>query len=409
MDYPKLRYIEAFPVEVDNFTRIYIRDPLNYAKTPLLLPAPTYFIISHFDGQHSLVDIQEAFAQQFQQVLPREKINDLIQQLDQYHYLESERFAALRHEIHEAFYRSPVRHMAHADTCYSSRPDVFAEQTAAFFREPQGPGLPQTEQASAPPIRGLIAPHIDLRVGGTAYAYGYKELAERCDADLFILLGTSHYGMENLFVATEKDYNTPLGPVKTDREFIHALQKRYNEDLFADELLHRTEHSLEFQTLFLQYVFGNKRPFTIVPLLISSFHHMVISQTPPVEVSRVAAFLDALKATIAASNKKVCFVAGVDFAHVGQKFGDEGPLTDAFLNWVENEDRRLIQALESVDHTDFFAQIAKDNDRRRVCGFAPMYTFLHLVEAKEGKLLKYDRSIDPATQSSVSFASMAFY
>lgn len=409
MDYPKLRYIEAFPVEVDNLTRIYIRDPLNYAKTPLLLPYPTYFIITHFDGHHSLVDIQEAFARQFQQALPREKIGDIVQQLDQYHYLESERFAALRHEIHDAFYRAPVRDMAHADTCYSSRPDVFTEQATAFFQSPQGPGLPQGELVSAPPIRGLIAPHIDLRVGGPAYACGYKELAERCDADLFILLGTSHYGMENLFVATEKDYNTPLGPVKTDREFLRALQSRYQEDLFADELLHRTEHSLEFQTLFLQYLLGDKRSFTIVPLLVSSFHHMVMSKTPPVEVPRVATFLNALKATIAESNKKICFVAGVDFAHVGQKFGDEGPLTEAFLNWVENEDRRLIQALESVDHADFFAQIAKDDDRRRVCGFAPMYTFLHLVEAREGKLLKYDRSVDPATQSSVSFASMAFY
>ena len=34
MDYPKLRYIEAFPVEVENGTRIYIRDPLNYAPEP---------------------------------------------------------------------------------------------------------------------------------------------------------------------------------------------------------------------------------------------------------------------------------------------------------------------------------------------------------------------------------------
>jgi len=409
MDYPKLRYIEAFPVEADNLTRIYIRDPLNYAKTPLLVPYQTYFIMTHCDGQHSLADIQAAFTQQFKQVLPREKIHDLIRQLDQYHYLESERFATLRNEIHDTFYRAPVRDMAHADTCYSSRPEVFTEQTTAFFRGPQGPGLPQTGKMAAPPLRGLIAPHIDLRVGGTAYAYAYKELAERCDADLFILLGTSHYGMENLFVATEKDYNTPLGPVSTDREFIRAFQARYPEDLFADQLLHRTEHSLEFQTLFLQYVFGNSRPFTIVPILVSSFHHMVISKTPPVEVSRVAAFLEALKATIAESQKKICFVAGVDFAHVGQKFGDEGPLTDAFLNWVRNEDHRLIQALEKVDHADFFTQIAKDADRRRVCGFAPMYTFLHLVEAKEGKLLKYDRSIDPATQSSVSFASMAFY
>lgn len=53
--------------------------------------------------------------------------------------------------------------------------------------------------------------------------------------------------------------------------------------------------------------------------------------------------------------------------------------------------------------------VAKDGDRRRVCGFAPMYTFLHLVDATHGKLLKYDRSIDPITQSSVSFASLAFY
>jgi predicted class III extradiol MEMO1 family dioxygenase len=38
-----------------------------------------------------------------------------------------------------------------------------------------------------------------------------------------------------------------------------------------------------------------------------------------------------------------------------------------------------------------------------------MYTMLHLLDAKHGKLLKYDRSLDRQTQSSVSFASVAFY
>jgi len=197
--------------------------------------------------------------------------------------------------------------------------------------------------------------------------------------------------------------------VKTDREFIRALQQNYSEDLFADEILHRTEHALEFQTLFLRYVFGGKREFTVVPILVSSFHHMILNQTPPAEDSRIASFLNALKETIAQSGRKVCLVAGVDFAHVGQKFGDQGPLTQEFLDWVEAEDRRLIQALEKVDHADFFAQIAKDGDRRRVCGFSSMYTFLHVVDASQGKLLQYDRSIESATQSSVSFASLAFY
>lgn len=408
LDYPRLRYIEAMPIEEENRTRIYIRDPLSYAQTPLLLPYHTYFIISHFDGQHSLVDIQEAFAKQFGQVLPREQIHDLVQQLDEYYYLDSPRFAAFQNEIHSAFRRSSVREMAHADTCYSSQPEEFRTQTAALFHSPDGPGLPNTGDAALPPVRGLIVPHIDLRVGGAAYAYGYKELAERCEADVFILLGTSHYGAQDLFVATDKDFNTPLGPVRTNREFIRALQQNYGEDLLASELIHRTEHSLEFQTLFLQYVFGQSREFTIVPILVTSFHHMILTKTPPAETPRVAEFLDALRTTIAQCGKKVCFVAGVDFAHVGQKFGDKEPLTQDFLNWVESEDQRLIEALENVDHASFFAEIAKNGDQRRVCGFAPMYTFLHLIDAKQGKLLKYAYA-ETAPQSAVSFASLAFY
>jgi len=408
LDYPRLRYIEAVPIEEAGRTRIYIRDPLNYAQSPLLLPYPTYFIISYFDGQHSPVDIQEAFAKQFGQILPREQIHDIIEQLDEYYYLDSPRFVALQSEIHAAFRRTPIREMAHADTCYSSQPEEFRTQTAALFNGADGPGLPNGGNVTLPAIRGLIAPHIDLRVGGAAYAWGYKELAERCDAELFILLGTSHYGAQDLFVTTDKDYNTPLGPVKTDREFVRALQQNYEEDLLASELIHRTEHSLEFQTLFLQYIFGQSRNFTIVPILVTSFHHMILTKTPPAETPRVAAFLDALRTTIAQCGKKVCFVAGVDFAHVGQKFGDQGPLTQDFLNWVESEDRRLIQALEKVDHASFFAEIAKNGDQRRVCGFAPMYTFLHLVEAKQGRLLKYAYA-ETAPQSAVSFASLAFY
>jgi MEMO1 family protein len=409
MDYPKLRPIEAFPVEVEGETRIYVRDPLNYTKNQIVVSYPAYFILSHFDGRHSLLDIQEAFARQFGQVLSSDKVREVVDQLDQFYFLDSGRFAQLRQEALDAFRLSPVREMAHADTCYSSQAEEFTKQAASFFGGAEGPGLPSADSQPRPPVRGIIAPHIDLRVGGPCYAWAYKELAERCDADLFILLGTSHYGMGQLFVSTEKDYSTPLGAVKTDREFIRALQRQYSGDLFADEILHRTEHSLEFQTLFLQYVLGGRRDFSVVPILVSSFHHLVVSRTPPAQDPRVAAFLGALKETIARSGRKVCFVAGVDFAHVGQKFGDQGPLTEEFLDWVKAEDHRLIQALEKVDHADFFAQIAKDGDRRRVCGFSPMYTFLHLVDATQGKLLKYDRSVESATQSSVSFASLAFY
>ena len=94
LDYPRLRPVEAFPVSVENDTRIYLRDPQNYAAELLLLPPVTYFILSHFDGQHSLADIQEAFARQFSQVLPGEQMRSLIAQLDAAYYLDSDRFAA---------------------------------------------------------------------------------------------------------------------------------------------------------------------------------------------------------------------------------------------------------------------------------------------------------------------------
>src|SRR5215470_13404431 len=232
MNYPRLRYIQASQMEADGNSRVVISDPLHFAKGPLMVPGVLYFIISHFDGQHSLVDIQEIFARRFGQILPRDKIEDLIEQLDQNYYLDSERF---HREVLEVFYQSSVREMAHANTCYSSQPEEFSQQAIALFTGQSGPGLPSPDKAQYPPVRGIIAPHIDLRFGGPCYAWAYKELAERCDADLFILLGTSHYSMNpnHLFIATAKDYNTPLGPAKTDHEFLRTLQQHYTGDLFA--------------------------------------------------------------------------------------------------------------------------------------------------------------------------------
>ncbi len=72
-----------------------------------------------------------------------------------------------------------------------------------------------------------------------------------------MILGTSHYGAgPELFSATRKNYATPFGAVETDGAFVDRLAARYSGDLFADEMLHRGEHSIEFQALFLAYALG---------------------------------------------------------------------------------------------------------------------------------------------------------
>jgi len=407
MTHPKIRPVEAMPVEIDGEQLIYLRDPLGYASQGVLLPPPAFFIVSLFDGQHSNLDVQEAFAQRFGEILPSDALSALIAQLDAHYYLEGERFASLERETRERFAASPVRPLAHADTCYSADEQRLRAQLAGFFTEAHGPGAPAPCRSERAP-RAIIAPHIDLRAGGPCYAWAYREIAERSDAQVFVLLGTSHAGGSHPFIVTRKDFATPMGTVRTDEAFIDRLESAYGGELYRDEILHRNEHSLEFQALFLQYVLGGRRPFSIVPILVGPFHHLVTARRQPTDDPAVGTFVQALRRVMAEESRPVCLVAGVDFAHVGRKFGDAQGLDPGFLDWVESEDRALLGALEQADASGFFDLVAKDGDRRRICGLSPMYTLLATLGSARGRVLRYERSDDPQTQSAVSFASLAF-
>jgi len=406
MDFPCVRPVEAFPIQYQGRTAICLRDPMGYAPQPLILGLGAYFLVSLMDGSSSVQDLAEAYANRFAQALPPEQIADLINSLEQGFFLRGSRFDQRVAAAQAEFAALPARAAAHAGLCYSSEPSALRAELAAFFDPPGGPGRAPGTVAGSPPA-GLIVPHIDPRRGGVAYAHGYYQLMRRRPPDLFVILGTSHYGAgPQLFTATMKDYATPLGNVTTDREFIRRLAARYREgDLLADELLHRNEHSIEFQALFLAATLGILG-YTVVPILVSSFHPMVLAGTSPGSDPRVASFLDALRSELAADGRRVCIIAGVDFAHVGRKFGDERAADEAFISWVRDEDHALIATIERGDPEAFFAAISKDGDRRRICGLAPMYTQLALLRAQPGRLLAYDVALEAATESAVSFASL---
>ncbi|HZY58312.1 MAG TPA: AmmeMemoRadiSam system protein B [Candidatus Binataceae bacterium] len=407
MDTPRIRAVEAFPVEHEGQTMICLRDPMGFAPQPILLGMGGYFLITQFDGRRTLAEISEAYSRQFGEVLAAGKLEELIAALDQGFYLDSQNFARRRTAVHEEFNATSERAAVHAGLCYEGDARRLREELAAFFDPPHGPGRSAQRGERAAPA-GLIAPHIDPRRGGPAYAHAYFQLMGCEPPELFVILGTSHYGAgPELFAATLKDYATPLGAVQTDRDFVRRLAARYSGgDLFADELLHRNEHSIEFQALFLAWALGT-RGYQVVPILVSSFHEMVASGRVPAEDPRVSSFVEALRAELAAESRSVCIIAGVDFAHVGRKFGDQEPADEKFVQWVEGEDRALIENIVRGDPEGFFRAIDKDKDRRRICGLAPMYTQLEVLRGRRGRLLKYDVALEPPTQSAVSFASLA--
>jgi MEMO1 family protein len=414
MDKPIIRPVEAFPIEQQDQTLICLRDPSGLAPEPIMLGMGAYFLVTLFDGTRTTLDLQTAFSRRFGEIIPSEKIRELVAALDGAYFLDSPAFAQRLLEVRDRFHQSPARAAALAGLCYESEPSRLRAEIESFFERPNAPGreaLAAPVVAAKKSLAGLIAPHIDPRRGAAAYAWAYHELRRHERPELIVILGTAHYGTgPELFSATRKDYLTPLGAVPTDRAFVERLATRYagphGGDLFADEMLHRNEHSIEFQALFVAWALGLEG-YQVVPILVSSFHEMVRERESPAGNARVARFLDALREQLAAERRRVLILAGVDFAHVGRKFGDSFGLDDGLAARVRREDLALIETIKAGDPGGFFADIARDGDRRKICGLSPMYTQLELLRGHRARLLHYDIALEPQTDSLVSFASLA--
>jgi AmmeMemoRadiSam system protein B len=431
---PRLRALEAFPVEHEGQHCVALRDPAGFTDQIAVLPAGLLDLVSLFDGEHSIQEIQEILGRRQDQAPTAAQIADVVERFDAAGFLDSDRFRERRRALEDAFRQSPVRPAAHAGGAYAGDAAALVQQIDGFFSGPDGPGAaingdfsgigitypvaspsPAASQARAPVAsaaapqartRALIAPHIDFPRGGSTYAWAYREILERSDADLYVVLGTCHAGMSDPFAVTLKPYVTPLGPVPVDREFYDALSRRAGQDLLASEPAHRSEHSIEFQAVMLQHIVGRRRPFAILPVLVSYLHESLWSGGDPEADPRVPRFLDALRETMAASSRRVCLVAGVDLAHVGPRFGDSAPNTAASLAQVERDDRAMLESVVGVDARGFYAGVAADHDARRICGLSPIYTLLRLLPEARGRLLRYSQWPDP--EGSVTFCAVAF-
>jgi MEMO1 family protein len=398
-------------VEEDGQRMVALRDPAGFTDQIVVLPVPLLDLVSLFDGEHSIAEMQAILNSRYNEAPTAEQIAALVQGLDEHGFLDSARFAGRRRAIEETWRQSPVRAAVHAGGAYAAEPTELATQIDGFFRDPEGPGgvMPGSgagrPKVAAGPLRGLIAPHIDFHRGGPVYAWAYQELLERSEAELFVVLGTCHAGMADPFALTLKPYDTPLGAVPVDHAFCDELSRRYGGDLLASESAHRAEHSIEFQAVMLRHALGN-RPFSIVPVLASYLHEAVWRRGDPEGDRRVPRFIDALLEAMATSRRKVCLIAGVDLAHVGPRFGDPEMNTGQSLEAVAAADLAMLEEVAAGNPTGFYASIVHDGDRRRICGLSPIYTFLRALPGVTGRLLRYRQWPDP--QGAVSFCAAAF-
>lgn len=408
MEKPRVRPIEAIPIEQEGQRMVVLRDPEDLFSDPLVMPMPAFAITTLFDGTRDAQEAQQAIMSQTRQMVPLDQIEGLLEQLDAAYLLENDRAQRRREEVQAAFAELASRPAAHAGGAYPEDPGELITAMDGYFKGARGPEPARPIPERTP--RGLVTPHIDIRQGGTCLAWGFHELRGPEPPELYIILGVAHCATPNLYTLTGKDFETPLGPARVHGGAVARLRELYGAERLAGEYAHKNEHSVEFQAVFLKYLHRDDHPFRIVPLLCGSFgEEMGGPEGPPRDLAAIGDFIGALETLIKEFGPRVCVIAGVDLSHVGLKFGDAEPVDDLKAGLVEAADRRMLAAAEARDAEAFYDHFREDGNARNVDAVSAVYTMLHALGPGEANLLRYEQYREHETHSLVSYASMALY
>jgi len=404
-DCPKLRPLRGREILHDGQRYVVLDCPFGLFSQSISIELESYLkVVRHFDGTNTLLAIQARSLRETGHFIPLDSLQTLVDQLDQALALDSPAFARFLAEDR----RRRIRPPAHAGGSYPANERALRAQLGHYFNDPTGSGTPTRTQDGSTRLRGIVSPHIDFGRGGPTYTWAYRELVERSDADVFVIFGVAHSPCQHRFALTRKDFQTPLGLAKTDQDFVDLLADGAGASLFDDELVHRREHSIEFQVVFLQYLLGEHRDFSIVPILVGSFHDLMADHRDPIDDPEVARFVAAIQHAETSLGKQVAYIGAIDLCHVGPEFGDPAVVDEATADEVRRFDDAMLERAIEADPAGWFGKAAEVGDRWRVCGLSATYTMLHAMGPASGKVLKYHQAINPPRTCCVSFASLVF-
>lgn len=402
---PKLRQDIVFKVlEENNKKQILLWDKSQIANPPLVFPQEIVSLLIAFDGKTTFGQLRETISETYNgnpEAIDEffNSLEQLINDLDYLLYLDTPRFEKIRNDI-ISYLNSKIRQSCCSGSSY---PSNVTELTNFIFNMLQSADFPKLNQK----INGIIVPHIDYRIGYPAhhiYANVYQNIIEQ-NYDLFVILGTSHYGNSDYFMLTKKNFETPFGIVEIEVELIEELTHNYAYNLTFDDLAHRYEHSVEYPIIWIQHLL--KKPNAkILPIAVGSFHDFIYYHKLPIEDERISTFYSSLRNVVFKKYKNPLFIASVDFSHVGRKFEDKFDAID-IIEDIKHHDFKLIENLKNGDHQSFFKELTLTQDKFRVCGISPIYSIFEILKPKKTHFLGYDFWDDRLNQSIVSFASFA--
>lgn len=404
---PLLRRVETVVVPDPQLGRVLIlRDTEGVAEGAVSVPPLLVPIVARFTGERTCREIASDVSQEQGTLIEVETVAQAAEVLERALFLDGPSYWAARAEVARTFAASKTRAASHAGGAYLSEPAKLRDYLDRECLAKGGHG----ERPPHERLVALVSPHIDPWRGAKGYGRAYAALARDLprEVDTFIVFGTSHAPMKEPFALCRKAFETPLGAMDPDEDAIDAIARASFFDVYADELNHKREHSIEFQVVFLKHVLG-ARPARIVPIL-AGLGESQAARTDPRNDTRAMRFLDAVGEVIESRRGHAILVAGADMAHVGPRFGDPEPLDSAARARLAETDRLSLAHAADADAQSFWTHVAQDLETRRVCGLGPIYSLLHVMPAAaRGELLHYEQTVNADDGSIVSHAAVGYY
>jgi AmmeMemoRadiSam system protein B len=394
---PKLRTNLDFMLSpVADRPGLLIRDFFRHSDATLIVPPLLIPGLLLFDGTRTDLDLQAELSRSLGSPEIGGTAEHLITALGQAGFLEDETYARLKQGRLLAFSESPVRHAAHAGSAYPGEIGPLRNLMQQYLD-----GAASTQAA----VMGIAAPHVSPQGGWQSYRAAYKELRPELQDRTFVVLGTSHHGPPGKFGLTRKPFETPWGTTRTNQPLVAELEAQ--PAALVEDYCHAVEHSIEFQVVFLQAIYG--ADVRILPILCGSFAKSIHAGGVPEDDENVKRFLGALGELAEREKERLFWVLGVDMAHMGMRFGDKfaAHADQEEMTRVRERDLLRIERVNASDARGFWDLVKENQDDLKWCGSSPIYSFMKAVPQARGTLHRYQQwNIDE--NSVVSFAGISF-
>ncbi len=406
---PKLRHVEVQRIEQDGQGFFLIKDPLRLAAKTLLVRIELGPFLGLADGKLTVDEIDSTVRSRVESEVSQDAVRDMFQQLDELFLLEGQRFNAEKDRALYEYQSGDFRIPALEGQAYPADPDRLLDMFESF-----APGVSDDQEPSGRDLKAIVSPHIDYERGGNSYAEVWRKAApDLQDVELAVVFGTDHHGAGPRLTLTNQSYATPWNIFPTDRDLVGKLARVLDRDPdvkdhpFRDELNHRSEHSIELASLWLNWAVGDNA-VQMLPILCGSLDRYVredgsLRASAPDDHIQIADAIGMLQQV--ARHRKTVFVAAADLSHVGPVFGDEEKSDDLIRREIEEHDTELMSAVVKGDHREFLDVLRRENDYSRVCGMAPIYMALWAAGATDGTWMGYQQCNSDA--SGASFVSIA--